>query len=372
MHELMNEAPCGFVAFDDDGTLVEINETLLTLLGYTRVELLGWHIDRILPAGGRIFYQTYIMPMLKVQGSLDEVYLALRTSRGEDLPVLMNAIRRERDGRQLNDVVCMRMIRRHEYEDQLLEARRLAEESSAAKARFLSMMSHDLRTPLTAIAGNADLLAAGAFGKLGEEQLAAVDSIREAAKMQTALISDILEYARLDSKGATVAPREVDLGEIVGRAQALVRTQIAQAGLTLTTSIADPSLRAMADPHRLQQILINLLTNAIKYTPSGGSIDVTGQSTGARIVLSVRDTGVGISPEDQQRIFSPFVQVDVSRRDESAGTRGVGLGLAISRELARAMGGDVTVTSERGHGSVFTLELQAPAAAAGEEEASNT
>src|SRR4051812_49301337 len=174
MHDLMNTAPCGFVSFRDDGTIVEVNETLATLLHYSRLDLLGWHIDKILPPGGRIFHHTYLLPMLKVQGSAEEIYLPFRTKDGVDVPMLLNGARTERDGVFVNDCVCLRMIQRHEYEDQLLQARRLAEESSEAKAKFLSMMSHDLRTPLTAIYGNADLLAAGAFGLLNEEQEEAV------------------------------------------------------------------------------------------------------------------------------------------------------------------------------------------------------
>ena len=123
------------------------------------------------PPGGRIFYHTYLFPLLKVQDLVEEVYLALRTKDGRDVPVLLNGARRQRGGRVVSDCVCLRMMQRHEYEDQLLQARRLAEESNAAKAKFLSMMSHDLRTPLTAIDGNAQLLAAGEYGPLTAEQL---------------------------------------------------------------------------------------------------------------------------------------------------------------------------------------------------------
>ena len=168
MDELMDSAPCGFIAFGDDGTMVDANRTLVDLLGYTRVDLLGWHIDKILPPGGRIFYQTYLFPLLKVQGRVEEIYLALRTKDGNDIPMLLNGVRREREGRPVNDCVCVRMIQRHEYEEQLLQARRLAESAGEARSKFLSMMSHDLRTPLTTIHGNAQLLEA--LGPLNLEQ----------------------------------------------------------------------------------------------------------------------------------------------------------------------------------------------------------
>ncbi|HKO56497.1 MAG TPA: PAS domain-containing sensor histidine kinase [Thermoanaerobaculia bacterium] len=347
----MNTAPCGFVAFADDGTIAEINETLAGMLGYTRVELLGWHVDKILPPGGRIFYHTYLFPLLKVRQSVEEIYIALRMKSGEDVPVLLNGVRRERDGRFLSDCVCLRMIQRHEYEDQLLQARRLAEESNAAKAKFLSMMSHDLRTPLTTIYANAQLLAMEA---LTAEQLDAVREIRQACELQMTMISDILEFARLDSGQVEVQTSAIPVADAVTRAEALVRVQVSEAGLQLTTNDCDADMAVMADPRRLQQILLNLLTNAIKFTPPGGEVAVQCETEGERVRIRVRDTGIGIPSDQLQRIFSPFVQLG-----PSAPSRGVGLGLAISRDLARAMSGDVTAESTPGAGSVFTVELPA-------------
>jgi PAS domain S-box-containing protein len=357
MHDLMNTAPCGFVAFADDGTMVEINQTLADLLGFTRIELLGWHIDKILPPGGRIFYHTYLFPLLKVKELVEEVYLALRTKDGRDIPILLNGRRREREGRFVSDCVCLRMIQRHEYEDQLLEARRLAEESSAAKAKFLSMMSHDLRAPLTSIDGNAQLLANEVDGPLTPEQHESVEAIREACRIQMKMLGDILEYARLDSGRVEARPEPVSVSEAVSRAEALIRVQATDAGLQLTASGCNDGIAVLADPNRLQQILLNLLTNAIKFTPAGGAIDLTCERSGERVLIRVRDTGVGIASEDVQRIFSPFVQLDSSPTSAPAATRGVGLGLAISRDLARAMNGDVTAESTPGAGSVFTIDL---------------
>ena len=353
MQDLMSTAPCGYVAFADDGTLLDVNQTLADMLGYTRVDLLGWHIDKILPPGGRIFYHTYLFPMLKVHGAVEEIYAALRTSDGRDIPVLLNGVRRERDGRVVNDCVCLRMIQRHEFEDQLLHARRLAEESNAAKAKFLSMMSHDLRTPLAAMHGNAELLNAGVLGPLNEEQQEAVRSIREACRMQMTLMNEILEFARLDSGPVQLRTTQVVVREVIARAEPLVRVQISDAGLRLITEGCDADTRVVADPDRLQQILLNLLTNAIKFTPSGGEIAIECESDGVRVRIRVRDNGIGIAPGDLQRIFAPFVQVD------TASARGVGLGLAISRDLARAMNGDVTAESAEGAGSVFTVDLPA-------------
>ena len=351
---LLDRAPCGFASIADDGTIVDLNTTLTELLGYTRIELRGWHLQKILPPGGRIFYQTHVFPMLKLHGMVDEIYIPLRTRDGHDLPMLMNGVRRERDGLLINDCVFVRMLQRHAYEDQLLEARRLAEEASAAKAKFLSMMSHDLRTPLTTIFGHTRLLQAGVHGPLNDDQQDGLQRIRAASEELLRMIDDVLTFATIGSGRVEVRPRRVELAEAVSRAESLVRLRSAQAGLELVTD-AGP-LAVEADPDRLQQVLLNLLTNAIKFTPEGGRVSLTAEERGERVRIHVRDTGVGIAPDQLQHVFEPFVQLD----NRLAGAeRGVGLGLAISRDLARAMNGDLFADSTPGEGSVFTVELPA-------------
>jgi PAS domain S-box-containing protein len=362
MDSVINHAPCGYVAFADDGTILEINATLATaMLGYARVELLGWHFEKLLPAGGRIFYQTHLFPLLRMQDTIEEVYFALRTKDGRDVPVLLNAARRERDGVVINDCFCMRMLQRHEYEDQLLQARRIAEEANAAKAKFLSMMSHDLRTPLTTIYGNAELISVG--GGLTDQQTQSVEAIREACRTLTRMIGDILEFAQLGSGRVTVKPAIVDVADAISRSHSLLRVQLQEAGLSFTTSACN-GVAVTADPDKLQQILLNLVANAIKFTAAGGAISVDCERHEDRVRILVRDTGIGIAPDDLTRVFSPFVQLDPGRtaaRNSLGAPTGVGLGLAISRDLAHAMEGDVSAESSLGHGSTFIVELPAAA-----------
>jgi PAS domain S-box-containing protein len=360
MDSLLNTAPCGFFTFTDDGTVVEVNRTLADMLGYSRVEVAGWHVEKLLPPGGRIFYHTYLLPLLKIARAAEEIYIALRTKSGDEIPVLLNAERNERDQRAVNDCVCLRMIRRHEYEDQLLQARRLAEEASAAKAKFLSMMSHDLRTPLTTIYGNAQLLAAEE-ARLSPDQMQAVEIIMAACRLQMTLMTDILEFARAESGQIQVRTEAIVVREAVARAAELMRVQATEAGLRFTVRECPPEIVAAADPDRLQQILLNLMTNAVKFTPPGGEVAVWCDGDEASARIHVCDTGIGIAPEQLQSIFAPFVQLDPA----GTGSRGgVGLGLAISRDLARAMGGDVSVKSAPGEGSCFTIELAAQPALA--------
>jgi PAS domain S-box-containing protein len=355
---LLDNAPCGFVSFSDDGTMVGVNRTLADMLGYTRAELEGWHLQKILPPGARVFYNTHVFPILKMHGVAEEIYIALRTKEGRDLPMLMNGVRRERGGAPLNDCVFVRMLQRHEYEDQLLQARRLAEQEGEAKSKFLSMMSHDLRTPLTAIYGHADLLATGFHGDLSEAQRSSAETIKEAARDVGRLIDDILSFAQLASGKVAVRPQPVPLIGAVERAAALIRFRIEQAGLSFRVDGCADDVTATADPDRLQQVLLNLLTNAIKFTPPGGEVTVSCERRDDRALIRVRDSGIGIPPDHLERIFDPFVQLAGGEALDPT-QRGVGLGLAISRDLAHAMGGDLRAESTPGQGSLFTIDLPA-------------
>ncbi|HEX8407753.1 MAG TPA: HAMP domain-containing sensor histidine kinase [Thermoanaerobaculia bacterium] len=356
---ILDQAPCGFVSVADDGTVLEVNSTLATLTGYTRVELLGWHFQKVLPPGARIFYQTHVFPMLKMHGAVDELYVTLRTRDGKDIPMLMNGIRGERDGAFVNDCVFMRMIQREEFEEQLLQARRLAEQANAAKAKFMSMMSHDLRTPLTTITGHARLLAAGVYGPLTEEQLDGVERISGAGREVLRMINDILSFATLEKGSVEMNARPVPLPDAVERAVSLIRLRLEETRLELT-STGCGDVMVWADPDRLQQVLLNLLTNAMKFTRPGGRIAVECEHAGERVLIRVRDTGVGIATDQLQRVFEPFVQIETELSEGEQ--QGVGLGLAISRDLARAMGGELTLESAPGAGSTFTIELPAAVA----------
>ncbi len=353
MDALLNTAPCGFLTFADDGTMLEVNATLADLLGYPRLELEGWHLQKVLPPGGRVFYHTHIFPLLKLHGRAEEIYVALRAKDGSDVPMMLNAVRRERDGALVNDCVFMRMQQRHRLEHEMLLARRAAEQANAARAKFLSMMSHDLRTPLTAISGFAKLMEGGAYGAINAEQRDVLQRMNDACRDLLRMINDILSFAQLESGRVEVRVQPVPIADAIARAESLIRVRVAERRLTFSSDCDGE--RVLADPDKLQQILLNLLTNAIKFTAPGGTISVTCNRDGERASIAVRDTGVGIPPEQLDRVFDPFVQLDQQPVD--APQRGVGLGLAISRDLAAAMGGELTVQSAEGEGSVFTVEL---------------
>jgi PAS domain S-box-containing protein len=242
------------------------------------------------------------------------------------------------------------------------EARRVAEEANRAKLDFLSAMSHELRTPLNAIAGYVDLLDLGIYGSTTPEQLEALDRIRHNEEALLALIDDILHYAKIEAGRVTFEIGEMAVSELLSQVEPLIEPQVRASGHVYTVAGGGVPLRARGDRDRTRQILLNLLVNATKFTPAGGRIEVTCEGDERSVRIRVRDTGRGIPAELIPTVFDPFVQGERSRHESSR--QGVGLGLAISRELAEGMGGRLTVQSVVGEGSTFTLTL--PAAAFGD------
>ncbi len=235
-------------------------------------------------------------------------------------------------------------------------ARANAEAANKAKLDFLASMSHELRTPLNAIAGYVQLLDMQVAGPVLDEQRRFLARIRRAQDLLLGRINDMLNFVKIDSGTLTYSLRPVALHSILAGLDVMIQPQLIERGLTYQYLPADPDLVVRVDSEKLEQILLNLLSNATKFTPRGGSITLAATRHGSRVEVTVSDTGVGIPPDRLAAIFEPFVQLDPSLTREREGT---GLGLAISRDLARAMGGEVTVKSTPGSGSVFTLALPA-------------
>lgn len=350
----LDAIPCGIVSFDEDGRIIYVNQTLLQMAGREREDVIGQPLDVLFPRGGKIFLQTHFIPLLRMYGHFEEVYFELRRDGVAPLPVLINAKQR-RDGEALiTDCALMAVSQRGQYESAILDARRAAEEANKSKARFLSMVSHDLRTPLQAISGYAEALHRGFHGSLNDEQQADVDAIRAASRELKHLVDDILGYATIESGSVDLSLEDVHVGAALTRARTMIAIRMEESGLEFTAEPPEEDRTVRADPDRLQQILLNLLTNATKFTPRGGRITLSFRVIEMTGVFEVRDTGRGIAADKLESIFEPFTQLE---RPEEQHDQGVGLGLAISRELARAMGGELSAESEPGQGSTFRVEL---------------
>ncbi len=242
---------------------------------------------------------------------------------------------------------------------QLDRARAEADAANQAKSDFLAAMSHDLRTPLNAIGGYAQLIEMGVHGPVTDAQRDAALRISQAQRHLMALIDDILQFARTEQGEIPLRLRPIALAELCDELVSLVGQQAAGRRIAFTCDLdgeaGGGAPRAVADPERVLQVLVNLATNAVKFTGEGGRVAVTGRRAGRWAEIMVRDTGSGIAAGHLEQIFEPFVQVSGS--DGTQG--GVGLGLATSRALARRMGGDIVVESAPGAGSTFTLRLPA-------------
>ncbi|WP_284349972.1 ATP-binding protein [Roseisolibacter agri] len=242
----------------------------------------------------------------------------------------------------------------------LLEAERVAraeaDAANRAKSDFLATMSHELRTPINAALGYAELMALEVHGPVTPAQGDALARIRRSQLALLSRINDVLSFAKLEARRVSFDLQPLDVAQLLADVEPLVAPQVAaKAQAFAITPLVQP-LHAQADAERVSQILLNLVSNAVKFTPPGGRIALEASSLdeGRRVAIRVRDTGRGIPADRLESVFDPFVQVDATLTREQGGT---GLGLAISRELARGMGGDLTVESVPGEGSTFTLTL---------------
>lgn len=238
--------------------------------------------------------------------------------------------------------------------DEAMALRAEAESANEAKSAFLGTMSHELRTPLNAIGGYVDLVDMGIHGPVTEAQHTALGRIRTNQQHLISLVSDVLNFALIGGGDVSYYMADVVASEILSDAFEMVEPLIRQKEIIFDGVTCDPEIVVRADQEKAKQVVVNILSNVVKFTPRGGRLVIDCVARDGVAVARFADTGIGIPPEKLEVIFDPFVQV----RDGLAGRdAGVGLGLSISRDLARGMGGDLTVESVLGAGSTFTLTL---------------
>ncbi len=306
--------------------------------------------DEMLVAGARDEEHLAIMRELQMRSALIVPMIA----RGRTLGAL--TLISAHKGRSYDDAdrtLAMEIAIRAAIAIDNAQLYRSALAASEAKSAFLATMSHELRTPLNAIIGYQSLLKEGIDGSLNESQLAQLSRIRASADHLLMLIDEVLTFSRLEAGKETLRRHEVELRAIVDEAVMMVRPLAEAKGLSLRVEVADA--RIVTDGGRVSQILLNLLSNAVKFSERG-EIFVRAQVKNGAMEISIKDAGIGIAAENLERIFEPFWQVEQSSTRRVGGT---GLGLSVSRSLARLLGGDVTVESKLGEGSTFTVSVPA-------------
>ncbi len=326
---LLESAPDAMVIVDGKGRIVLVNAATERLFGYRRAELLGQPSDILMPsnAGGDPYGR-------RKDGSAFPVEVSHSPLQTEDGLMVSSAIR---------DVTERRRI-----EAELMQA-------SRAKSDFLSGMSHELRTPLNAVVGFAELLKMKGADSLTEKQHEYVEHILEGGNHLLILVTQLLDLAGIEAGRLNLSITRVDVGTILDYVHGLMAPLAMKAGVKFELIPAPPSVATRADELRLRQVLINLLSNAIKYNREGGEVTLSAIAADNSVRFTVADTGMGIPPERKDELFQPFHRLGA----EHSSVSGTGIGLALSRRIAEAMGGTVGFTSEVGKGSRFWVEMPA-------------
>lgn len=358
---LLDSMPDATLLIDLDGRIALANRQAEKLFSYAAGELAGVPVESLLPERFRATHvghrdRYFAHPRTRPMGAGLELFG--RRKGGTEFPVEISLSPLETEGgthvvSAIRDVSERKAIARA-----LAEKNTELEKAAQAKNRFLATMSHELRTPLNAIIGFTGTLLMKLAGPLNPEQEKQLETIRTSGRHLLSLINDLLDLTKIESGKVSLTLEPTPVGEVVEEVAEALRPSAQKKALELSVELPAEGATFETDRRALSQILLNLTNNAIKFTESGGvAIAVESRRVGRRSILEVhvRDTGIGIRPEDQSRLFQAFAQLD-----SSAGRRfeGTGLGLHLSQRLAGLLGGRITLESEHGIGSVFTLRLE--------------
>ncbi len=351
----------GIVLLDPAGRVMSWNEGAERQSGYATSEILGRHFSIFYPAADLVAGKPATeLRVAEAEGHFEDEGWRLRKDGSRFWSnVVITALRRPNGslfgfGKVTRDLT----ERRAAEERAVMDARQLAEVEAAnrAKSDFLAAMSHELRTPLNAIAGYVDVLTLGIHGALTAEQVDDLERIRRSQRHLLGIVNDLINFSRIEAGRIAYDIGPVDTARVIDTVRAMLEPAAAIKEIEVEWPVPDAlhALTILADEPKVEQILVNILGNAVKFTARGGRIVVACAGDEGGVRIAVTDTGVGIPRERLERIFEPFVQVG---RSLSSPQEGSGLGLAISRDLARAMRGSLTVQSEVGAGSTFTIVL---------------
>ena len=397
--DLFDFAPDAYLVTDAQGTIREANIAAEKLFRVEPKSLAGKPVHTFFGEGSRREYRKQLDRLCDSE-RVDDWELWINARSGQRVPVAISLSRSSsRDEnkvgyrwilrdvtrqkgiedalREVNRSLELRVASRTTQlaaanlkKDQLIyserKSREEAEVANRVKSDFLALLSHEFRTPLQAIFGYTELLEREIHGPLNDSQRQDLKRIQQSQQHLLGLITTILDFARLESgHGLEAQMGAVTVNDVLCNMEGFISPQLESKNLGYSYSCEDKSLMANADGAKLEQIVLNLLANAIKFTESGGAISLECAACHDHIQIHVRDTGIGIPPNKLEAIFEPFVQI----RARGMSIGGTGLGLPISRRLAVAMGGELTATSVEGSGSTFTLVLRSlPAETIGDAE----
>ena len=361
--DLITRAPSIVCELSPGGTVSLINEAVRTILGWAPDALDGQNLWELLTHESDRGRAADFLRALR-QKDVTGYELPMKTRDGRTCWIAWNSANRYTANGAMQSVVLfgVDVTARREAEESSRRladaelARTKAEAANKAKMEFLAVMSHELRTPLNAIGGYAQLLEMGIKGPVTEGQVDDLQRIGRSQAHLLGLINDIMNFVRLESGRVVFHNTRNRVRDVLDTIEALTGPQIQASQLEYTVVHCEDSQAVWGDREKIQQILINLVSNSIKFTAAGGTIEVSCDQSGDDVVIQISDTGKGIPREKLAEIFDPFVQVNP---EYTRPQDGVGLGLAISRDLARGMGGDLTADSEVGVGSTFTVRLPA-------------
>ena len=380
---LYEQAGCGLLVTDASGLILHANATLCAWLGIERGELVSkMRIQDRLPVGARLFHQTHCEPILQMQGSVAELQLELFDRQQQRVPMLANIARRRHGERVLDEWALFVVKDRRSYERELLMARKSAERALAAqleaegrlralnaelsaadrrKDEFLATLSHELRNPLAPMRSAIEVLKMGRTDGPPPARLLAVFD-RQLHHL-THLVDDLMDISRITQNRMELRRAPVALAGILQSAAHDAAPQMTAAGHTLSVILPGPDVVVDADVTRMTQVVVNLLTNAAKYTPDGGTIALRSWHEDGQALIEVRDSGIGLPAHALDSVFGMFSQLKPAL-DRSKG--GLGIGLALVRGILALHGGSIAAHSDgEGLGSTFTVRLPLAIAPAG-------
>ena len=331
----------GIIAVEPEGRMETVNAAVGVIFGYDPMELVGRHLSMLIPAA-----PAGLIPEDRESGAESgrgKREVMGRRRDGGEFPLEMAVSTLEQAGSRLSIAVIADITQRKEAEAALRSAKLDAEAANQAKTQFLAHMSHELRTPLNAIIGFSDMMKHEMMGTLSPTYLDYARNINDSGRQLIGIIDDLLDVSRLQLGKFALSDGVVDLHNAVAGALAMMRPRAEDGGILLTEGLAESLPRLRGDARAIRQVLVNLVSNAVKFTPRGGTVRISAESTvDGRVLLAVTDTGRGIPPDMIGEVLDPFHHADAFKASK---TRGIGLGLPICRWLMELHGGSLIIES---------------------------